>query len=123
MISIFFLKAVLMSVLPFYRVGFPVHKIPKQFTYVEYDNGRATEEHLVKEGDDTYVSLNNLLTRERAGWRYDFNTYANARVFSSHVMTINCLKNALIVNYEDQDDAQWVQMSKDVKETCPAFQG
>lgn len=116
---IFFLQALLMSILPFYRVDFPVDRFPKEFEYVEYDNGHEIDKTVVKEGDQTYAALKTFIFEEKAGWRYDLNTYANVRVFSAKDVKINCLKDAVVINYEKEKPDKWVQISKDVKGACP----
>jgi hypothetical protein len=118
--SLFVLKALLMAVLPFYRVDFPVDRFPKEFSYAEYDNGREMEAHLLKDDDPTYIALKNLITEEQKGWKYDLNTYAHSHMFSSPTMQINCLGHSFIVNYdEDEGSNEWIQISKNVKGTCP----
>src|ERR1700730_4419824 len=110
-----------MIILPFYRVNFPIDQFPKEFIYVKYEDGQKTKETMIKEGDESYILLKNFLIGEKAGWRYDLNTYAPGYVFSSPTMRINCLKNALIVNYQENKNS-WVQMSKTVKGVCPEVQ-
>ena len=107
-----------MSVLPFYRVEFPVAVMPKEFIYVEYNRGRELGKRTIKENDEAYTVLKKLIVEERQGWRYDLTTYAPNYTFNSLKMKINCLDNALVVNYED-DDNDWIQISKKgVKGSC-----
>jgi len=115
----FFVKAVLMGVIPFYRVEFPVDVLPKEFIYIEYDHGRELGKRAIKEDDEVYTKLKTLIVQEKEGWRYDLTTYAPNHTFNSAKMKINCIDNALVVNYED-GDSDWVQISKKgVKGYCP----
>jgi hypothetical protein len=115
----FFLKAVLMSFLPFYRVDFPVEPFPKELTYIEYDQGREVGKRILSEKETSYIALKELFTNNEHGWRYDLNTYSPGRLFISSKMKINCIDGALVVNYESKE-SDWVQISKkDVTGSCP----
>ena len=117
--SMFFIKAILMSILSFYRVDFPVNALPKEFTYIEYKKGRELGKQTIKENEAAYIALKKLMSEERQGWRYDSATYVPNHMFNSLKMKINCLDKTLVVNYED--DGDWIQISKkDVKVSCPS---
>lgn len=104
------LKALLMSIFPFYRTTFPEANIPPAFTYVIYSNGAKIQEKRIAAGDVEYDAIKRVLIFERTGWIYDFNTYVPARVYSSTTMNINCWGGGLVVNYKD--GAHWAQISK-----------
>jgi hypothetical protein len=115
----FLLKALLMMVVPFYRVDFPVELYPKSFTYTEFRGGKVEETRTVSNSDSEYVALKTFLVEQKHGWSYDFLDYATWRKFSSPKMTVNCLRSGVVVNYE-VDDGQWVQISKSI--TSQAFE-
>jgi hypothetical protein len=115
----FFIKAILMSILSFYRVDFPVNVLPKEFTYIEYKQGRELARLTINENEAAYIALKKLIFEEKQGWRYDLATYVPKHMFNSPKMKINCLDKTLVVNYED--DGDWIQISKkDVKGSCPS---
>lgn len=117
---IFFIKAALMSLLPFYRVDFPMDAFSKYFIYVEYDHGHELGRHAIKENDTAYAALKKLLSDEKQGWRYDLTTYAPNHTFSSPKLKINCLDNILVVNYQDAHN-NWAQISKkNIGSFCPS---
>jgi hypothetical protein len=117
--SMVFIKAVLMSILSFYRLDLAISELPKEFTYLEYKQGRELGKKTIKEGDAAYFSLKKFISEERQGWRYDFTTYAPNHVFRSPKMEINCLDKAFVINYEDNGD--WIQISKkDIRVSCPS---
>jgi hypothetical protein len=114
-----FMGNLLMWMLPFYRVEFPVDLMPNDFTYIEYEHGRVVGKQAIKNNDETYIALKKLIVEEKKDWEYDLTTYAPNRLFNSPKMKVNCLNNALVVNYEDRDK-EWVQISKKVtKGSCP----
>ncbi|PZN84122.1 MAG: hypothetical protein DM484_03240 [Candidatus Methylumidiphilus alinenensis] len=117
--NIFLVKALLMSVLPFYRVEFPMELFPKQFNYSTYADGKPSKGQTVGVGDAMYETLKASLNQEKQGWRYDFTTYAPAHAFDSPSMKINCLDSVVVANYKDGSDG-WVQISKHVPSGfCP----
>jgi hypothetical protein len=118
--TLFMIKAILMSFLPFYRVDFPVELFPKEITYVEYDHGREVGRITLNEKEGSYIVLKELFIKNRNGWRYDLTTYAPGHLFISSKMKINCLNDgALVVNYEDKS-SDWIQISKkDGVDSCP----
>lgn len=118
--DLFWFKAVLMSILPFYRVDFPIEVFPKELTYIEYSHGREIGKKILREEEMSYIALKELFAKNRSGWRYDLNTYSPGRLFNSTKMKINCLDGALVVNYENRA-SDWVQISKkDVLGSCPS---
>lgn len=106
----FMLKAILMMILPFYRTDFPVADIPQTLIYSIYDHGVVVRRGQITVGEGEYESIKRVLVSERKGWKFDMNTYAPSRVYSSPSMNINCLSRGLVVNYKDGSD--WVQISK-----------
>lgn len=118
--TMFFIKAVLMSLLPFYRVEFPAEEFPKDFAYIEYSHGQELGKRTVNENDSTYTALKKLISDEKQGWRYDLTTYAPNHIFNSPKLKINCFGKTIVVNYEKAHNG-WVQISKnDIKGSCPS---
>lgn len=118
--TMFFIKAILMSALPFYRVDFPIDPFPIDFIYVEYSHGKELGRQAIKEKGDAYTALRKLILNEKEGWRYDLTTYAPDHTFVSPKMKINCLGNVLVINYEDANNG-WIQISKgNIKGLCPS---
>ncbi len=118
--NLFWIKAILMSFLPFYRIDFPIEAFPKELTYIEYNHGREVGKKILHEEETSYIALKELFIKNENGWRYDLNTYSPDRLFNSSKMKINCLDGALIVNYENKT-SNWIQISKkDVLGSCPA---
>lgn len=112
------IKAIFYTILPFYRVDFPVSALPNQFTFIEYTHGMETSKKQLLKGDREFSELVAMFNDERPGWKYDLSTYAPQRIFKSTGMTINCLGTTVVVNYEDKD-LGWVQLSKVLKRECP----
>jgi hypothetical protein len=118
--TLFLIKAVLMSVLPFYRVDFDPAVFPTEFIYVEYRHGQESGRRTIKESDAPYAALKKLFVDEKHGWRYDLISYVPKQTFNAAELKINCLNNLLVVNYRDANK-DWVQISKmNLKGTCPA---
>jgi hypothetical protein len=107
----FLVKALLMMVIPFYRVDFPVELYPKSFTYREY--GKVEERRTISDSNTEYVALKIFLVEQKHGWSYDFSDYAPGRRFSSPKMIVNCLRSGVVVNYE-VSNGEWVQISKSI---------
>jgi hypothetical protein len=115
----FVLKALLMMLIPFYRVDFPIDQLPPSLTYVVYSNGKEITEKTIESKDPPYIELRETLVKERAGWRYDLNTYAPEIIFKGPGMVINCRKNAIVVNFQLTNSQTWVQISKTIdKANC-----
>jgi len=116
---VFILEAILMAIVPFYRVDFPTSCLPDSFEYADYRNGLRLETHVInRDVGPEYVALKSLVFKERRGWRYDLRDYANSKVFSSSKMIINCMRSGIVARYQDSYGV-WRQISKSVKEVCP----
>lgn len=110
-----------MSILPFYRIDFPIIIFPEYFTYVEYSQGKYLDKQIINNGDKNYASLKDLFLMEKNGWRYDLTTYVPNKEFKSPDMRINCTGNLIVVNYKDLDK-EWTQISKKIApRTCPSI--
>ncbi|NYE31254.1 hypothetical protein HDE78_004244 [Rhodanobacter sp. K2T2] len=116
----FFIKSLLMLMLPFYRVDLPDLDYPPNFTYVEYSHGVVKKNLTLDENNRTYIDLKNFLSLEKAGWKYDLTNYAPYHVFNSKIININCLNDKVVINFR-RDDA-WVQVSKQTPSSCPTPQ-
>ncbi|MBB6243642.1 hypothetical protein [Rhodanobacter sp. MP1X3] len=113
----FFLKAILMLIFPFYRVNLPVFEYPSDLTYAEYNHGIATKNVSLSKSNQTYIDLRIFLDREKAGWKYDLTTYAPYHLFTSKIIKINCIDNKVVINFRNDD--VWVQISKQIHTPCP----
>lgn len=115
----FFIKSILMSILPFYRVNFPVEIFPKNFIYIEYSHGKEVAKTEININDESYINLKELVTKQTKDWRYDLTTYAPNHTFNSKGIKINCLNTTLVVNYE-YSNGNWIQISKQILNgSCP----
>ncbi len=116
----FLLNALLMNLLPSWRVDFPVQNLPDSFTYTTYDRSQPTVSKMIGANDADYLKLKTYLLHERHGWRYDVVSYVPHKLFSSPSMTINCMGRSMVVNYEVKPGT-WTQMSKAaLQDVCPS---
>jgi hypothetical protein len=114
---IFIVKALLMTVLPFYRTEFPLLSYPQIFTYKEYDKGKVMITTELNEKNIQYSELKSILLAQTGGWKYDFNSYAPKKYFTSKSIQVNCLDNFIVVNYKigsKLGEEKWIQISKNV---------
>ena len=116
----FTLKAIFMSLLPFYRADFPIEDFPIALAYVEYKQGHQVGKKSLVEEERS--ALKEFFIKNGNGWRYDVATYAYGRLFTSPAMQINCLHDgSVVVNYAAKGEG-WVQISKkDLQGSCPAI--
>lgn len=114
----FILKAIIMLIIPFYRVSIPLNIYPQNLTYLEYFHGTIVTRKMLSYNSDTYVALRVILAKQAKGWKYDFVTYAPNHLFSSSTFRVNCIDNKIIINYEQRDN--WVQVSKVISAPCPS---
>lgn len=113
----FVLKAILMLILPFYRVNLPSHIYSDSAIYREYSHGRIVKQVSLNKGDKAYIELIQFLKKQQTGWKYDLATYVPKRVFLSSDLTVNCLNDNVVINYKS--DGDWVQVSKKTGIACP----
>jgi hypothetical protein len=118
--TLFALKAFLMMLIPWYRADFPTRAFPSEFSYQEYCRGSKVGEQKITPSDEVYKQLRAFMFEERHGWKYDFVDYAPRTRFVSNNMIINCLPDGIVVNYK-HPDGQFVQISKDLKRSCPSL--
>lgn len=114
----FIIKAVLMSIFPFYRLDFPLEHFPKNFVYTEYQLGGASGSRRLDENEK--AALKRAFIENKQGWRYDVVTYVPARMFRSSEMEINCLDDGyVIVSFKENDtDTGWTQISRKSPGAC-----
>lgn len=117
---IFFVKALLMSVLPFYRIDFVADPYPSEVTYLAYREGTPAQESVLDASE--IDALRKLLENNKRGWRYDLTSYAPKYVFASSTMNVNCSDDGrLVVNYQ-KASTQWVQISRtNFVGSCPVI--
>jgi hypothetical protein len=108
-----------LSLLPFYRVDFPVDLVPGEMIYVEFNKGHEVRRKNLSEKE--IHALKEFFTKNKKGWRGDAVTYAPNHVFTSANMKINCFKGGdVVVNYADKD-LEWKQIAiKESVGACPA---
>lgn len=63
--NIFIFKALLMSILPFYRVDFPVSFMPKIFIYEEHENGKLSGKKSFYQNYKEYKELTRFIYSEK----------------------------------------------------------
>lgn len=110
--------SLLMSSLPFLAVDFPAAQLPAQFAVTRPGRGNAGSVSTIVATDPAYVALVALLREERSGWHGDYASYVPRLTFKGKDMSINCMRNRLVVNYTSRDGSM-AQISKVIKRRCP----
>lgn len=106
----FLIKALLMSIFPFYRIDFPVNLIPTSIAYIEYNKGQEIKNTNLNTKE--IASIKDFFSKNMNGWRYDLTTYAPRHLLTSPNIKINCLDEGTIVaNFRENGD-DWIQISK-----------
>ena len=96
---------------------------PETFTYTYYTNDAGElsfVEQKVREGDELYDNLIKLLDKHSKGWKPDFNTYVPNHYFtyvpnhyfSSDDLTINVLRDTVVINYAPHAGSRHWQVLK-----------
>jgi hypothetical protein len=94
----FFLKAVLMMLIPFYRVDLESVNILQKVTYQVFVNGQLQTQLLL---DNNQVSiLKNIFEKEKRDWKYDLATYIPSRRYVAYGLQINIVGNLVVLNDE-----------------------
>ena len=111
------LKAILMLLLPFYRVDISIPEYPEYVIYKTYNNGSVVFQTKINYNDAAYVKLREKIKTEKHGWKYDLNTYSPHQIFSAPGLEINCTKGIIVINLEQ--NSKPIQLSKPVQTSCP----
>lgn len=104
----FFLKAFLMMVLPFYRVDLNLTSFPQKITYQIFVNGQL-QNQLLLDSNQTKI-LKKVLETEKGGWKYDLASYVPSRRYIGEEVQINIVGNLVVVN-----DKELGQLSKEFR--------
>lgn len=105
---IFFFKAYLMMILPFYRVDLPNTDLPSKVTYQVHVNGQTMSQLLL---DKKQIEvLKKVLIDEMDGWKYDLTSYVPSRTYVGYDLNINIVGNLVVVQ-----DKEYGQLSKEFK--------
>lgn len=114
--NMFFIKAILMMLFPFYRIELPVASLPNEFQYQTYERGAITYTKVIKKDDPHYQQLKKIIIENKNGWKYDFVTYAPTHIFKSDALNINCIGKLIIINFKSNSNDGWEQISKETNE-------
>lgn len=113
-----FFKFLLMCILPFYRIDFPINNISTEFTEVYYEKSIPVERDPCKNIQKRYSEIYSFFSKERSGWKYDIDTYAPYHIINFQKMTINVFtKDFIVVNY--LENGKYIQISKRTETPFP----
>ena len=112
----FVVKAMLMMLIPWYRVCMPQNLVTGDALYQRYVRGTIVENMKIKHDSSILKRLNDDISKNKCGWAYDISTYASNRTFVLNHAKINCMDNSIVINYSVGKTA--VQVSKSVRGGC-----
>jgi hypothetical protein len=92
----------------------PPLDLPRAFRLLQYKSGSIVTERTVHGGIRSYDALIDFLNNHQDGWAVDVNSYAPSLYFRAKDMRINCREDMVVVNFKDDGNDRWRQLSNAV---------
>lgn len=106
------IKALLMSVLSFWRIDLPPEALNfgEQMEIVEYKNGKELPHVVVGKNDPRYIAILEFLKNKK--WKNDIASYSPSILVRSNGITLNCRQKNAVIYYLNEKN-QSLQFSSD----------
>ena len=108
-----------MMIFPFYRREIPQIIVPPQVEYFEVDKDGNLVKSVLDAKDNRYVALKRIINEEKAGWRYDYNSYAAITYYVWKDVKVICRGNGAVIIFKEEEGSGSVQIVKDdLQQSC-----
>jgi hypothetical protein len=89
----------------------------EKITLVIYDNGHIKKEIVFPPNSDLHKRLNEWLKKHSSNWQHTIVSYAPSVYLNSEGISLNILRNGVVINYAQQSDSTYTQVIQEFNGT------